>query len=606
MSMVRDGVAWCVPGNHDAKLQKKLAGKKVSLTHGLAETMQQLEGESSRFLNDVRDFLYGLISHYVFDGGKLVVAHAGIREDMQGRGSGAVRSFCLYGDTTGEVDSFGLPVRQDWAADYRGEAKVVYGHTPVREARWVNRTIDIDTGCVFGGKLTALRYPEEELVSVAAHRTYCEPARPLSVASDLSPQQEYDDLLDITDVTGKRIVQTRLRNNLTIRAEQSVAALEVMSRFAVNPRWLIYLPPTMSPCETSTVEGYLEHPAEAIGYYRDRGVKEVVCQEKHMGSRAVVVVCRDGEAARKRFGVRGGGRGICYTRTGRNFFTDRELEAAFLDRVGEALTASGFWEEYRTDWVCLDAELLPWSAKAQSLIRGQYAAVGAAASHALPAVNEVLARTRVRGVPGTEELAERYAYRERVVAKFRDAYRAYCWPVSGLEDYKLAPFHILATEGAVHVDRDHHWHMETIATICAADPEWLLATNCRTVDTTDEDSIAAATDWWHELTDRGGEGMVVKPRDFITYGKKGLLQPAVKCRGREYLRIIYGPEYDHPANLSRLRKRNLGKKRSLALREFALGVEALERFVTGEPLRRVHESVFGVLALESEGVDARL
>jgi protein phosphatase len=606
MSMVKDGVAWCVPGNHDAKLQRKLAGKKASLTHGLAETMEQLAGESSRFRDDVRDFLYGLISHYVFDDGKLVVAHAGLKKEMQGRGSGAVRAFCLYGETTGEVDSFGLPVRINWAADYRGEAKVVYGHTPVREARWFNRTIDIDTGCVFGGKLTALRYPEEELVSVPAHRTYCEPGRPLDAASDLSPQQEYDDLLDIADVTGKRIVQTRLRNNLTIREEQSAAALEVMSRFAVNPKWLIYLPPTMSPCETSALPGYLEHPAEALGYYGKQGVRQLICEEKHMGSRAVLVICRDEGVALSRFGIRGAGRGICYTRTGRNFFTDPELERAFIDRVAAAVGASGFWEEFRTDWVCLDAELMPWSAKAQSLIQGQYAAVGAAASAALPEVNELLARTQVRGVSGIEELSQRYGYREEAIGKYRDAYRAYCWPVSGLEDYKLAPFHILATEGAVHTDRDHRWHMDTIATICAVDEGLFRATPYRLVDTADESSIQSATDWWLELTGRGGEGMVVKPLDFIAYGKKGLLQPAVKCRGREYLRIIYGPEYDHPDHLARLRKRGLGKKRSLALREFALGVESLERFVSGEPLRRVHESVFGVLALESEGVDARL
>ena len=222
MSMVKDGTAWCVPGNHDLKLQRKLSGKKVTINHGLAETLEQLAGESSRFRDDVRDFLYGLISHYVFDDGRLVVAHAGLKEEMQGRGSGAVRAFCTYGETSGEIDEFGLPVRYNWAAEYRGRAKVVYGHTPVPEAQWLNRTIDIDTGCVFGGKLTALRYPEEELVSVPARRVYCEPVRPLQPVADdgLTQQQAYDDLLDIADVTGKRIVQTRLRHNLTIKEEK--------------------------------------------------------------------------------------------------------------------------------------------------------------------------------------------------------------------------------------------------------------------------------------------------------------------------------------------------------------------------------------------------
>ena len=124
-------------------------------------------------------FLDGLVSHYVLDDGKLVVAHAGMKEEMQGRGSGKVRDFALYGETTGETDEFGLPVRYDWAAEYRGTAMVVYGHTPVPEPEWLNRTINIDTGCVFGGKLTALRYPERELVSRPGRaRPTAEPARP--------------------------------------------------------------------------------------------------------------------------------------------------------------------------------------------------------------------------------------------------------------------------------------------------------------------------------------------------------------------------------------------------------------------------------------------
>jgi protein phosphatase len=175
-----------------------------------------------------------------------------------------------------------------------------------------------------------------------------------------------------------------------------------------------------------------------------------------------------------------------------------------------------------------------------------------------------------------------------------------------LADLKLAPFHLLASEGRVHTDRDHPWHLETLATACQADPALLRATPCEVVDVTDPASQAAGAGWWAELTGRGGEGMVVKPLAFVLKGRRGLAQPAVKCRGRGYLRIIYGPDYIAQENLSRLRNRGLGHKRSLALGEFALGVEGLERFVRREPLRRVHECVFGVLALESEPVDPRL
>lgn len=609
MSMVNSGVAYCVPGNHDLKLQKYLNGKQVQLKHGLEVTVKQLETETAQFKSTVENFLYGLISHYVFDNGKLVVAHAGLKEEMQGRGSGAVRSFCMYGETTGEIDEFGLPVRHNWAKEYRGKAKVVYGHTPVPEAEWLNKTIDIDTGCVFGGKLTALRYPEEELVSVKAKMVYCEPIRPINFIENqniLSSQQEYDDLLNIEDVTGKRIVQTRLRNNITIREENSIAALEIMSRFAINPKWLIYLPPTMSPCATSEIPEYLEHPAQALNYYKKRGVEKVVCEEKHMGSRAVLVICKDEETATKRFGVQNEGIGICYTRTGRNFFNDAEIEKEFISRVNQCLTKTDFWGKFNTDWVCLDAELMPWSAKAQALLKDQYAAVGAAAGGALPEVEKALQLAFDRGIKDALPSLEKFAVKNNAISKYVKAYQNYCWTVDSIDDYKLAPFHILATEGQVHVDKTNEWHMENIAEICKGDTKLFMATPYKIVNLNDQTSYDEAVNWWMELTKKGGEGMVVKPYDFISIGTDGLLQPAVKCRGSEYLRIIYGPEYDLPENIERLKNRGLSRKQSLAIREFALGVEGLERFVKKEPLRRIHESVFGVLALESEDVDPRL
>lgn len=608
MGMVKAGTAICVPGNHDMKLLKWLKGKQVKVNHGLDKTILQLASETDAFQEDLQRFLRSLISHYVLDGGRLVVSHAGLKEDMQGRGSGAVRQFCLYGETTGEVDEFGLPVRYNWAKEYRGTARVVYGHTPVPEAEWLNKTIDIDTGCVFGGKLTALRYPEEKLVSVSAKAVYCEPIKPLQTEVDaaLSSQQEHDKLLHIEDVSGKRIIQTQLRNNITIREENSIAALEVMSRFAVNPKWLIYLPPTMSPCATSPLPEFLEHPEQAINYYKKRGVKQLICEEKHMGSRAIVVIGQSESAITERFGIKNSGFGKCFTRTGRNFFNDGKLELAFLEAVREGLTQARFWEQHQTSWVCLDCELMPWSAKAMALLKDQYAAVGAAASHALPEAVKVLAAAKKRELVGVEEVLELYKYRTTAVEKYRKAYREYCWEVESVKDYKLAPFHILATEGAVHSDKPHSWHMSQIEAIAGASDSIFMATPYLIIETDSAESIQKAIDWWLELTEKGGEGMVVKPMDFVAHGKEELLQPAIKCRGPEYLRIIYGPEYDHPKNRARLQKRGLGRKRSLALREFALGLEALTRFVQKAPLRRVHECVFAVLALESEEVDPRL
>lgn len=609
MSMAESGAALCVPGNHDLKLVRKLRGRDVQMTHGLPDSINQLAAEPEEFRKKVAEFLDGLVSHYVFDDGRLVVAHAGMKEEMQGRGSRRVRDFALFGETTGETDEFGLPVRLNWAAEYRGSAMVVYGHTPVAEPEWLNRTINIDTGCVFGGKLTALRYPEKELVQVKARRTYYEPARPFlaedaSAPAPLTAQQEHDDLLAIEDVLGKRMVTTRFARSVTIREENAAAALEAMSRFAANPKWLIYLPPTMSPSETSRKDGYLEYPSEAFAYFRHEGVSRVVCEQKHMGSRAVCVVCRDEDAARRRFGTIGEGIGICYTRTGRRFFSDTALEQELLARVGKALERSGLWDELATEWVCLDCELMPWSAKAQELLRSQYARTGAAARASLPHAIAALESAVSLNGEASALLAD---FRERLnlAERYVDSYRRYCWQVNSLDDFRLAPFHLMASEGRVHTERDHTWHMETIARMCSADP-LLLATPYRTVDLADPAAEQTAAEWWKQLTESGGEGMVMKPYDFVQRGRTNLVQPALKCRGREYLRIIYGPEYTRENQLARLRQRGLSAKRSLAIREFALGIEALERFVRKEPLRRVHECVFGVLALESEPVDPRL
>jgi protein phosphatase len=339
-----------------------------------------------------------------------------------------------------------------------------------------------------------------------------------------------------------------------------------------------------------------------------------------MGSRAIVVVCRSQRAATKHFGVENEGIGIIYTRTGRRFFNDAVLEKAFLDRIRHAMDKSDFWNEFKTKWVCLDCELMPWSEKAQDLLKTQYAAVGASATASLSDAVNRLEKTAIRSdlekgfvLPeqsSSEEFdirscLDRFKNRALLISKYITAYRQYCWPVNSIE-LKLAPFHLLATEGKVHLDQDHEWHMQTLSNICQMDTTVLLGTAYKIIDVTDDESMGVGIKWWEEMTTNGGEGMVVKPLQFVAKGKRGLVQPALKCRGQEYLRIIYGAEYSDEKNLKRLRARALGKKRSLALREFALGIESLERFARKEPLRRIHECVFGVLALESEPVDPRL
>ncbi|MGW7634430.1 polynucleotide kinase-phosphatase [Streptomyces decoyicus] len=679
MGMVGAGHALCVPGNHENKLGRYLKGRKVQHTHGLAETIEQLDKEDAGFRAEVGEFIRGLVSHYVLDGGGLVVCHAGLPEKYHGRTSGRVRSFALYGDTTGETDEFGLPVRYPWAEDYRGRAAVVYGHTPTPRAAWLNNTLCLDTGCVFGGAMTALRWPEREMVDVPAERVWYEPTKPLATEA---PGGADGRPLDLNDVAGRRIVETRYMGRLAVKEENAAAALEVMSRFAIDPRLLPYLPPTMAPCATSAEEGYLEHPAEAFAGYRADGVREVVCEEKHMGSRAVVLVCRDetvaeelphgaeGRGGGAPVGLPKGASGALYTRTGRPFFDDPETTERILRRVRDCAEEAGLWAELETDWLLLDAELMPWSLKATGLLRKQYAAVGAASGAVFPDVLGALEAAAARGVE-VSPLLTRQRDRAADAAAFTEAYRRYCWrvgtdPADGadesgassassasggsdaeaapdapntseasggsdrfaglgeLDGVRLAPFQILAVQGRSLAGLAHTDQLALIDRLIAAeaavaardgaragggtDRPGLLATTRRIiVDTEDEVSVAAGVAWWLDLTADGGEGMVVKPvQALIRQGDGRLVQPGVKCRGREYLRIIYGPEYTRPENLRRLRVRHLGHKRSLALREYALGLEALDRLADGEPLWRVHEAVFAVLALESEPVDPRL
>jgi hypothetical protein len=392
-------------------------------------------------------------------------------------------------------------------------------------------------------------------------------------------------------VTGRRHLDYGY-GRTTVAAENAAAALEVMSRFALDPTVLVWLPPTMAPCSSSTVDGYLEYPTSAFADLRAAGVDRVVCEEKHMGSRAVVRVSRTGAGD------------AIWTRTGRPFF-GAELDEALLARVRRA--AVPLFDELGSDWLLLDTELLPWSAKAGGLIRDRYAGVGAAARAALPAALAVLDRAAGRGLD-VAALRGRLELRSSEIDGYCAAYRAYVKPTDGLTGVTLAPFAVLAGSGVSYASKDHGWHLALADRLVAADPQLFTPTRRMVVELGDPAAEGEATEWWLALTAAGGEGMVVKPYAglAVTDAKGRLVQPGVKCRGREYLRIIYGPEYTRPEQLDRLRQRSLGRKRNMALREHGLGLAALDRLAEGAPLWRIHELVFAILAAESEPVDPRL
>lgn len=606
MDMVKQGHAICVPGNHENKLLRWLNGRNVKLNYGLEVTTAEIDKETDEFKQELATFIHGLISHFVFDDGQLVVAHAGMKEAYQGRGSGKVRSFAMYGETSGETDEYGLPVRYNWAQDYRGKALVVYGHTPVPKAEFFNNTICIDTGCVFGGQLTALRYPERELVSVDALKTYYESVKPIDASSTgISHQHEDDEYLHLSDVTGKRYISTQLGGTIKIDADRSASALESMSRFCVHPKWINYLPPTMSPPASSMLDDFLEHPQEAFYYYKKQGTGEVICEEKHMGSRAVIQIGKSSCAIQSAFGITTGEQGIVYTRSGRRFFNDLAIEKAFIEKLSMAIEKANLWNELETDWLTLDCEIMPWSMKAMSLIKQQYAAVGCTAHLATQALQVALQQAQKRDI-NVNSLIAANETSVKNTKQFIQAYQNYCWGVESLDDIKVAPFHIMASASGLHTDQNHVWHMTLINRMVEQDSNLLRKTHYQVVNLDDENSMQTAIKWWLQHTQSLGEGMVVKPMDFIVKENTGVIQPALKVRGKEYLRIIYGMDYTQPHNLKRLKERSVGLKRRLAISEFKLGIESLHRFVNQQPLRYVHECAFAILAMQSQPVDPRL
>ncbi len=604
MGMVAEGTALAVAGNHEVRLARALRGRKVAVSHGLAESLEQLEREGPAFSAEVAEFCHDLLAHYVLDDGRLVVAHAGLKESFQGRASARVRDFCLYGDTTGETDELGLPVRYPWATEYRGAATVLYGHVPVATPEWLNNTLCLDTGCVFGGSLTALRYPERELVSVPAGSIWYQPARPVASQVAEPSDRPPTEVLDITDVLGHRVIDTKWLRGISLRAENAAAALEVMSRYAIAPDWLTYLPPTMAPAPSASGRQQLEHPTAAFAAYRREGVTDLLCEEKHMGSRAVALVCRDPAVAQRRFGGDGSATGALHTRTGRPFF-DAGLSQLVLERLGEYIGRAGLWQELNTDWLLLDCELMPWNAKAEGLLKETYAPVAAAGMAALSASVLELQGASALGAD-VEDLISRTTTRRRNVLAYREVYRRYRWDTAGIDGLRLAPFQLLASQGQTYEGLPHLWHLGVADRLAACDPQFISSTKRLVVDATQDKSVEEGVAWWEGLTESGGEGMVVKPSRNLTVGRRGLVQPGLKVRGVEYLRLVYGPDYLDPKNLDRLQTRTVGRKRSLALREYALGMQAIRLLVEDAPLWKRHQLVFAVLALESEAVDPRL
>ncbi|MBW4084383.1 polynucleotide kinase-phosphatase [Paenibacillus sp. S150] len=600
------GIARMIDSNHGWKIARYLSGRNISLSHGdeniaaeLAEYAREAGEEAAAQLKEeLKQFLLSAPSHLVLCRGgvrHVVVAHAGIRDEYIGKQSGRVQDFCRYGDTDG-ADAAGAPIRKEWYVEHESGELIVWGHDPRPYPTVVKNTVNIDQGAVFGGSLTAYRYPERQFVSVKAYKDYArDPDSPL-----IRWERRRFSPPNLRKLVDGYSVMTGVYGEISVRGEFVKAAIDTVSHFTVPMEELVYIPPTMSPAPgVSADEAYLEHPREAIAYYRSQGVKSMVAEKKHMGSRAVLLLFRDEAAAVPYVGRKA--LGTIYTRTGRAFF-DKEGGSAVLSRLNEDLHKAEYWARHDTDVLLLDAEILPWNLKARELIAAQYTHVAEAAvldrEHLLVKLRE--AENAGRDVAGWVQEMEGRLRSARI---FREAFQQYCWDTSGLDGVRIAPFHVLAHSGQTFFDRSRLWHMEHGRELAGLSPLF-METEYRTI--TSEADEAEVIRWWEELTEDGHEGIVIKPEAFIVRSGKGLVQPAIKVRGRKYLHIIYGIDYLQPDNLERLKQRKTGKKERHALMEYALSVESVERFIRKEPLERVHECVLAALSLESDPADPRL
>lgn len=603
---VQQQAAYMIDSNHGWKIARWLDGRDVTMSHGdekVAEEFSIYEAENGfekaqETKQALKEFLFQAPSHYVFTKNgvqTLICAHAGIKDEMIGKESERISDFCRFGDTDGN-DATGKPLRNDWTVNHKRSSLIVWGHDPKPRPLVINNTINIDQGVVFGGALTAFRYPEEEFVSVHANHDYSRDKN--------NPLKEWEKNRFNPPNLAKFIngfsVNTEELGEIKIQQDIVKPAIDTVSHFTIPIEQLIYIPPTMSPTPSpSSLNDYLEHPKEAIDYYRGQGIQTIVAEKKHMGSRGILFLFKDIESAKKHTSIES--LGVIYTRTGKRFF-DTEMEEQIVSKINKELHEKGYFDKHNTDYLLLDAEIMPWNIKAKELISSQYAHV---------AENAILDRTNLKekiegAVDHNEEIINWLdEYKEKLTNAhaFSEVFQKYCWEIEDINSIQIAPFHVLAHSNQTFFDQPHTWHMWMNREF-ANQSKIFVGTEYKVI--TDEASEEEVIKWWQDMTSEGHEGIVIKPEYYIAKNKGKLIQPAIKVRGRKYLKIIYGMDYLLPQNLVRLKTRNTGKKQKLALKEFALGVEGIHRYVQRESIERVHECVLGTLALESDPVDPRL
>lgn len=604
LNQIEAGLSYMTDSNHGWKLARWLDGKNVSLNHGdeLVEQefteYEKVHGEEAAkaLKEQFANMLLKAPSHYILTKNnmtKAVVTHAGIKDHYIGKESKRISDFCRYGDIQ-QTDSSSKPVRGDWFSQHKTSELIIWGHDVKVQPFKANRTINIDQGVVFGGELTAFQYPEQTLKSVKAFANYAGTEdNPILEAKNkrFSPP-------NVAQFINGFAVHTTSGDQITIPRENALAAMDTFSHYTLPLEQVIYIPPTMSPTpQTSALPDYLEHPADAFHYYKKNGIQKLIAQKKHMGSRAVIFIAKNKEVAKEL--INSDSLGYITTRTGRAFFEQKEQQQ-MVENIHAELVGKNYFEQFNTNFVLMDAEILPWNLKAQSLIDQQYETV---AENALMDRYKLIEKLKATEHVDVTSWMEEYTDKYKNAARFDAVFKNYCWPTNELSGIQIAPFHILAHSSSANFHQSHSWHMKMNAYL-AENSSLFIATEYRLIES--EQDEQEVINWWKDMTENGHEGIVIKPFDFLAYHKGKLLQPAIKVRGREYLRIIYGMDYTNEDTMKKLKQRNPSRKMKNALLEFKLGLEGISRFVSLESSNRVHECALATLALESDTIDPRL
>ncbi|MDF2880165.1 MAG: polynucleotide kinasephosphatase [Clostridiaceae bacterium] len=386
---------------------------------------------------------------------------------------------------------------------------------------------------------------------------------------------------------------------INIHPKNVQSALDEISFRLMPTNVLPYIPPTISPCRTSKNIDFLEHPIEAIEEYKSLGAKRLIAELKHMGSRSTIIVFKDKEKAIEFTNQQE--EVIIYSRTGKKFFNEKENETISL-RIKAILNSIDYFNRFDTGFVIIDAEILPWNAKGEGLLFNQY----------LPVLDSALALNtklyeNLKDTPIIkEEMLKEVENNLTNINKYKQQLENYCWDTN-IENIKIAPFHLLAHEGKTFFDKEHEWHLNHFNMFAENEDNLFIKTPYVLIDLTKEESISNSIKFWDELTSKGYEGFILKTEYFLEHNDQGeLILPMMKVRGKDYLRIIYGINYDNPTVIAKLKNRSLSRKRSLHYRELLLGVEALKRFSNGEDFQTWHEYILTILCMTNEVVDHRL